>query len=471
MTAILNSQPSLRGTKQSTLHYIRGALFLLLGFIFVADSYAWRSTTIAQDIVKVQAVSAVDFLNSLGAVSSVSRRGETVEGSIECMRYTGLRWIRGGYEDHAPIEDFIRLHRETGTKICYGFLSGKSDLERLLNDARQLAEAGALLSVEGLNEPNNWGIIYQDESGGRNGSWLPVARLQRDLYSSVKNDPVLKKYPVWMLSEGGAQTDNTGLQFLTIPENANTLMPAGTKYADYACCHNYICHPSWYGLHDNQTWLSSLPCKECPVDGLYGNYGLTWLKKFAGYSEKELETLPRVTTETGYAISEKEGVTEEIQARLYLNLYLSQFKQGWKHTAVYLLKGRVNEPDHEKFAFYTLDYKPKQAAHYMHNFTTILADQKPAKSQGWLAYDIPDRTVTTHDLLLQKSDGCYMLVIWGERFGSGGADKITVRFGGKIKQVDVYDPTIGTLSLNKHQNINFLELEVSDHPVILEIRL
>lgn len=424
---------------------------------------------IAQDVAKVQATSVNDFLNSLGAVSSISRRGETVEGSIECIRYTGLRWLRGGFEDNAPLADFIRLHRETGARICYGLLSGKSDLDRLLNDARQLAEAGALLSIEGLNEPNNWGITYQGERGGRNDSWLPVARLQRDLYSRVKNDPVLKNYPVWTLSEGGAQTDNTGLQFLTIPDDVNTLMPAGTIYADFACCHNYICHPSWPGLHDNQTWLSALPGKECPVDGLFGNYGLTWRKKFVGYSEKELETLPRVTTETGFSISEKEGVTEELQARLYLNLYLSQYKQGWKHTAVYLLKGRANEPDHEKFAFYTLDYKPKQAAHYMHNFTTILADPKPVKTPGHLAYTITNQPSTTHDLLLQKSNGHFILVIWGERFGSGGADKVSVSFGKKWKQLIIYDPTTGIKPISAHKKVIAIELELSDHPIILDI--
>jgi hypothetical protein len=80
-------------------------------------------------------------------------------------------------------------------------------------------------------------------------------------------------------------------------------------------------------------------------------------------------------------MNEKEGVTEEIQARLYLNLYLSQYKRGWKHTAIYLLKGRANEPDHEAFAFYTLDNQPKQAAHYLHNFTTILADNNLFQNQ------------------------------------------------------------------------------------------
>ena len=439
--------------------------YLLIAFSIIC------SNIVAQDIPQVQAVSAINFLNSLGAVSSVSRRGESVEGSIECVRYTGLRWLRGGYEDNAPIEDFIRLHHETGALICYGLLSGKSDLDRLLSDSRQLAIAGALLSIEGLNEPNNWGITYQGERGGRNDSWIPIAKLQRDLFSAVKNDPILKSYPVWMLSENGAQTDNVGLQFLTIPEGVNTLMPAGTQYADYACCHNYICHPTWPGLHDNQTWLSSLHGKDCPVDGLYGNYGLTWRNKFPGYSDKDLEKLPRVTTETGFAISEKEGVTEEIQARLYLNLYLSQFKQGWKHTAVYLLKGRANEPAHEKYAFYTLDYKPKQAAHYMHNFTTILADLKPVKSPGRLAYVIPNQPDTTHDLLLQKSNKRYMLVIWGERFGSGGADNITVRLGKKPKQISVYDPTTGISALKHYNKVDSIALEVSDHPVILEISL
>ena len=417
----------------------------------------------------VEAVSVSKFLNSLGAVSSISRRGETLEGSIECMRYTGLRWLRAGFEDRAPVEDFIQLYEQTGTKISYGMLSGHAEISRLTDGAKKLAEKGALLALEGSNEPNNWGITYQGEKGGGKDSWLPVAKMHRDLYSTVKNDPVLKDYPVWAASETGAQTDNTGMQFLIIPENANTLMPAGTKYADYANCHNYIVHPSWPGLHDNQTWISSDPSKECPVDGLYGNFGVTWLKKFQGYTDEELLTLPRVTTETGYAITPEDGVTEEVQARLYLNLYLSQFKRGWDYTAVYLLKGRANEPLHEKYAFYTLDYKPKQAAHYMHNFTTILADDKEPSSTGKLNYSIPGQPATTHDLLLRKSNGNFVIVLWGERFASKGSDNIKLQLGKKYKKVIVYDPTVGIEPVNEFTGINSVDLSLSDHPVIVEI--
>ncbi len=102
-------------------------------------------------------------------------------------------------------------------RFSWGPGSGGSDLAKLIETGRQVAAAGALLAFEGPNEPNNWGITYQGQAGGRDRSWMPVAKLQSDLYKAVKNDPVLKNYPVWSITEGGAETDNVGLQFLTIP--------------------------------------------------------------------------------------------------------------------------------------------------------------------------------------------------------------------------------------------------------------
>ena len=414
------------------------------------------------------AVSVTDFLDSIGAVSSVSRRGEEIEGTIDGLRYTGIRWLRVGYEDNAPIEDFLKAHSATGVKFSYGMLSGHSNVDRLLEDSRILANADALIALEGSNEPNNFGPInYKGETGGKSHSWLPVAKMHRDLYAAAKADPILKDYPVWALCENGAQTDNAGLQFLAIPEGSNTLMPDGTKYADYANCHNYICHPTWPGLHDNQTWLSSAPDKDCPVDGLYGNYGLTWRNKFQGYTDEQLQLLPRVTTETGIVIDNE--VSEDLQGRLYLDLYLSQFKQGWKHTAIYLFKGRANEPEHESFAFYKLDNSPKQAAHYMHNFTSILDDKAPDSPLGGkLDYTIPAQPATTHDLLLQRSNGNFVLILWGERFKSGGSDDITIKLAQKFNRVLVYDPIIGTDIQQTLSDTDAIPVSLTDHPVILE---
>jgi hypothetical protein len=166
-------------------------------------------------------------------------------------------------------------------------------------------------------------------------------------------------------SEAGAQTDNVGLQFLSIPHGAGTRMPAGTQYADYVNCHNYITHPSWPGLHDNQTWLSASPGRDCRVSGLYKNHGRTWRKAFVGYSI-------------------------------------------------------LNQP------------------------------------------------ATVHDLLLQKSNGVFELVLWGERF-AGGSDDITVDLKGREATVHLYDPTRGTLPVQTLADPNSIALTLTNHPVIIEI--
>lgn len=412
------------------------------------------------------ALPANDFLDSIGVCSAVSRRGEKLPNTIEAARFTGIRWFRVGYESGIPIADLLEFHKQTGVRFSYGLMSGGTDIARLLEGARQLASAGALIALEGNNEPNNWGVTYQGEKGGRTDSWLPVAKLQRDLYAAVKSDPVLKDYPVWSLSENGAQADNVGMQFLTIPDGAGTLMPDGTKYADYANCHNYMTHPSWSGLHDNQTWIAADPGPACKVDGLFGNYGVTWKHRFKGYSESELATLPRVTTETGITIDGP--ITERIQAILYLSAYLDQFKRGWKHTAIYLLRDRTDESGNQTFGFYRPDYTPRLAATYLHNLTTILADGASTSKRGSLSYAITPQPPTVHDLLLQKSDRTFSLVVWNERF-TGGSDKVTVSFETGVGSLKLFDPTLGISALEAVKNWHSIDLTLSDHPVILEI--
>lgn len=441
----------------------------LRGVAVVAAGSTGARVLAAEPVTRSQppAARASDFLDSIGVVSSVTGRGETLEGTVDALRYTGIRWVRCGLEDRIAPEDLVRLHRRSGARVAYGLLSGGTDLARLLDDAGRLAPAGALLALEGNNEPNNWGITYGGEAGGRDGSWLPVARLQADLYRAVKGDPVLRHIPVWNISESGAQTDNVGLQFLTVPDGVATRAPAGTTYADFANCHNYITHPSWPGLHDNQTWLSASPGPDCPVDGLFGNYGSTWRNHFAGYPTSLLATLPRVTTETGYPVGG--AVTEEVQARLFMNLYLSQFARGWSHTAIYLLRTRSNETAHDSYSIFGQDYAPKRAARYLHNLTTILHDDSPAAAPARLRYSIPGQPATVHDLLLQKSNGDTDLVLWGERF-AGGSDRVTVELGGTHAAVSVFDPTSGTSPTRTLTDVRSVELELRDHPVIIEVR-
>lgn len=415
----------------------------------------------------IEARSVNDFLNSLGVNSAISKRGESLHETIAITKYMGIRWIRSGYEGNISTDDLIKLHQQTGLRFSYGLLSGGSDINRLLDGARKLARVGALLALEGPNEPNNWQVTYQEQKGGSNNNWLTVAYLQRDLYLAVKNDPVLKRYPVWSISENGAETNNVGLQFLKIPKGSETEMPDGTTYADFANCHNYFMHPSHPGLYDNQTWNAADPSNLCKVDGLYGNYGTTWRHHFKGYSQSELSGLPRVTTETGAVL--KGELTEEKQACLYLNLYLDQFRRGWSYTAIYLLRDRSDESGNQQFGFYKTNYAPRKSAIYLHNLTSILEDdgKNKGRQEGVLNYSIPDKPATVHHLLLQKTNGTYELIVWDER--KVLSDHIILRLGKTYKSLTIYDPTINSTPMKQLSNVNSISLTLTDHPMIIEI--
>ncbi len=175
--------------------------------------------------------------------------------------------------------------------------------------------------------------------------------------------------------------------------------------------------------------------------------------------------MPRVTTETGCTIDGP--ITEEIQALNLLSMYLDQFKRGWSHTAVYLLRDRTDEGGNQSFGFFKPDYTPRKAAVYLHNLTTILADRGSLARPGRLSYAIPEQPATVHEMLLQKSDGTFELVVWGERLK--GSDDVTVRLGGPYPTVRVYDPTIGTEPVQTLGAVDSLKLTLSDHPLIVAI--
>ena len=407
----------------------------------------------AGDKTGVAAISADTFLSSLGVNTHVDQ-GYNAGSYVLPLRYLGVRNIRDSARN---LFSSIMLHQQTGVQID---LLG-ADVNDLVIAAKTLAKAGALLSIEGPNEPNNFPITYNGQQGGGTGSWLPVAQLQRDLYSAVKNDPKLKQYPVFHVSEAGAETDNVGLQFLKIPAGAETLLPDGTQFADYANAHNYVSGVRT-GYLDNQAWQAADPTLNSHWDGLYGEYGRTWKKHFLGYSNAELETLPRVTTETGWDAANPDQ--ERTQGTVLVNTYLAQFKRGWRYTFIYELG--EGEGGGGNQGLYHKDWTPKLAATYIHNLTSILADNIHVATPEKLDYSIANAPSTVHDLLLQKSSGVFELVVWGEQVR--GANNITVKLGSTHPKVMIYDTTVGTTPIQILNNINSVPLTISDHALIIE---
>ena len=196
---------------------------------------------------------------------------------------------------------------------------------------------------------------------------------------------------------------------------------------------------------------------------MFGEYGHTWHRGFAGYSNTQLQALPRVTTETGWVTQGNHPLAEDRQGKLFLNLYLSAFKRGWKYTFIYMLR---DDAVQGYWGLVHTDYTPKLSGTYLHNLTAILADHT-STTPGALNYSIPGEPATVHDLLLQKSNGSYELAVWDEN--ASGNDSVTVNLGATYATVKVYDPTTGVSAIQTVNNVNSIPLTLSDHPVIIEI--
>jgi hypothetical protein len=427
---------------------------MLLGAASLETLFASSSNAAAPP--QVSAASAADFLDSIGVNTHVDQ-GYDPESYIEPLGYTGIRQVRDGGRN---IASDIMIHRRTGVRFT---IIGGGDLEGLLSAGRTLAEADALLALEGPNEPNNFPITYEGErGGGPDGSWMPIARFQKALYAAAKSDKVLRQYPIFGPSETGAETDNVGLQFLIVPATADTLLPKGTRFADFANVHNYVIG-NGNQYTDNQAWNAADPILNARWDGFYGNHGLTWRKRYSGYTDTQLPAVPRVTTETGWDTTANPG-GQHTQGAVLTNTYLAQFKRGWTYTFVYELRdGEGSTGDQGLYHGTT----PKLAATYLHNMTTVLSDNQKVKKLGSVAYAIPNAPATVHSLLLQKSNGRFQIVVWGERVD--GSDVVTMRMGAPRKRVEIYDITSGIAPVRTLTNVDSLQLILSDHAMIVDI--
>ena len=411
-----------------------------------------------------EAVAAQDFLNSIGVCTHVGQGADDPAKSGAALAYAGIRNIRDDASDR-HVDDWIAMHKQSGVKVVLT-QSGPTGaaIPRVIEMNKKLAGAGALLALEGPNEPNNWPVTFEGQKSGKTTS-LPIAKWQAAFYAAAKSDSVLKDYPVFHSSEaGGSEPDNVGLQFLTIPQGASDLMPAGTKFADYANVHNYICRKP--AIIDNMAWINADPTFHGWTDALYVEYGKTWRNNYPGYTNEQLQTLPRVTTETGWVTGGDKGLTQDQQGRLYLNLYLAQFARGYKYTFVYMLKDAGGSD--AGYGIVDQEYKPKKSAEYLHNLTTILANNPSSKVTRTppLKYTILNQPDTVHTLLLRKESGQPALIVWNER--ASGSDAVAINTSGESNAYHVYDPTIGIEAVKVEPMGGTLTVTLSDHPVIIE---
>jgi hypothetical protein len=439
----------------------------IVGFLVM-----WVSiTTLAR--AGVTPIKANDFLSSMGVGTHIIQGADAPTQVIAGLQYTGLRNIRDdATHDPAMFKNLCDVHSTTGAMVDELPVvdSDPDNIQDSLTEYESLAACGAMLAAEGPNEPNNFNFTYDGKLCSMSASFGPCAGFQAALYQAVKNDHKLAGKPVWSLTEPGAEPDNQGLQFLTIPSSAQTLQPANTVYADAANLHNYVRGNGQIYIEDNQAWNAEATGKsQGPWDGLDGEFlNATWSRGFPASPYSAGPALSRVTTETGWATDG--SITEDQQGKLFVNLYLSARKLNWAYTFIYMMfddPGQGNYGLFEQHAKSSSTIAPKLSATYIHNMTSILNDTTSAFTPTALNYTITGEPATVHDLLIQKSNRLYELAIWGDQV-AGESASVKVSLGSTFSKVNVYDVTRGTSPIETLSKASSVALTLTDHALFLE---
>ncbi len=328
--------------------------------------------------VGVQSVSANEFLDTIG-VNIHSTYTNTAYGRWDMVKQRlgelGVRHVRdGSIYGSKVLQD--RLYELAPLGIKTSIIASKENVPQQL-DVYQKAPANFISSIEGLNEPD---CFLKKETS----QWVQITQSsQKSLFEQIKARPALKNIPILNASYCRGETHQ--------------------QVGDLS---------SWYDMGNMHPYPGGMP----PEDRIAAS-----MKDAGSLSGGK----PYMATETGYhnALSYVGGAApaSERAAGIYApRIYLSYFQTGVKRAFMYELVNIQPETQlnmalylNDHFGMYRYNFAEKPAATAIRRLTTVLKDDPAAQARkDKLDYKVSGDTTNLQQMLVQKSNGKFYLVLW-----------------------------------------------------------
>ena len=414
----------------------------------VVTAVGQSDTPQAQVAQTILPTAAADFVSSIGVNTHLDNIGSSYDDMakvINSLKYLGVENVRDSMAAPNDASLFRTVAAATGVKFD-AYLS----LSQFGYDA-QIAEMKAisdlLTAAEGINEGDS--ALTNMSYGGQTG-YAAIAAAQSALFSAMKSDPNTQSVKVIGPSYGNTSSFSEAVKTENVSDLANTHEYFGTGNPPGAAVSAFLAQASLVSGTKNAVATEA---------GYYTGPSLSG--SIAAYQHS--------------------GVSELVQAKYNLTLLFSDWKAGVKTTYFYELLDRYNDPGNTNseshFGLFNADGTPKMAATALHNLVTTLADDGPARSDVF-GYQIAGAPTTANSLLMEKSSGTFDLAVWNDiRLASSttGADvenlptPVRINFGQYVQSVSEYDPLVGTSSILSLSNVDHVDVNLPDHPVIFEI--
>ncbi|MDH2406682.1 Ig-like domain-containing protein, partial [Bradyrhizobium sp. SSUT18] len=398
-------------------------------------------------ISNVTAIDTAKFVQSIGVNThlgnwTVYENIGLVESSLA---YLGVTTVRdGSMFSTAHAQAAYSQLASDGIKFDF-FTPPGTNLSTFIKqlDAFVAAHPNGLFAIEGPNEVDIQTFSYNGSS-----SLSSAAAFQKALFAAVQADANLADVPVYNLT-------------LSQPNSANYSQVGNlSSSADYANIHAYV----WSGATPNQVLLNDMKIAQWDASGL-----------------------PVIFTETGYDTMTSDpmsGVDQTVQAKYTLDTLMDAFKDGVAQTFLYELFDEASDPNFTNkeahFGLFNNDGSPKLVATAIHNLTTILSDTNGSQpfTPGSLAYSLDNMPSSASQMLLEKHNGTFDLVVWDEHviwdpnlkkeIASPTSD-VTVNLGKSYGVIYVYDPLVGTSPIATYTNVSQLHVTLTDHPLVIQV--
>ncbi|HEV7615861.1 MAG TPA: hypothetical protein VGO36_06495 [Solirubrobacterales bacterium] len=347
----------------------------------------------------------------------------------------GIRYVRDGLSQNRP-DVYQRMRELAADGIHLDVIAGDplqrwniGTIDQQL-DLIQKELDGAVVSIEGPNE--------YDLQGDPN--WVPVLRdYTQQLWEGVKARPALAELPV----VGPSIVGRDGMA------DVGDLAP----WTDFGNTHTYLsgAMPETPSIWDGELTAAAHNSGSQPVQ----------------------------VTETGYHNGVNGTVghqpASERAAGVYMpRLFLDNFRRGIARSYSYELLDQREDPSktdiEAAFGLLRNDLSKKPAAVAIERLTGLLSDPGPAFAPGELEYRLEGAPATVQQLLLQKRDGSFYLVLWNRVSVWDPATRsdldppdvpIAVDFGQPIASAEVFEPNAAAAPSATAANPSSLPLDLS----------
>ena len=392
------------------------------------------------------AQSAFDFVNSIGVNTHLNYFDRTY-GNFQIvereLKSIGIRHVRDGV--HLVNADYNKAVYDRWSQLGSigvrfdAVLDPRSALGTLTGDKLDQVEKLAGDTIESFEGPNELDISNIPD-------WASVDReYQKGVYQSVRS----------MTSAKPIDTIGPSLAFASKGSSVGNI----SDRVDYGNLHPYP--------------AGKMPASVFPEQPVLA-------KEVSG--DKKI-----VITESGYhnALddhSDQPAVSETAAAKYIPRLFLENFSQGIRRTYLYEFLDEAPDPGLTNFQMHwgllRSDGSAKPAFTAVKNLINELSDSAEPAHLEQMTYSLSTSNTEICHLLLQKSDGQFLLILWQEVSSYDGKKQqdiavspqpVTLMLDHSARSISTYEPTVQAEPSHVYANVAKVSLEVPDHPLVIQI--